>query len=167
MSAKYSDCSESQPPSLSQITMRRLGSELAEANSKIQHLLDHCKDAECSICAEIVCKHHEPLHFHHDGCPACEKAMTPEQIGNSWLENSSLEKWFPLTAEELAAARRDISRLTEQLHRANAYWAETDTAIRNALRPVLGPAVDGDSYGVPGLPELVGMLVKQLTAEKP
>lgn len=141
MSAKYSDCSESQPPSLSQITMRRLGSELAEANSKIQHLLDHCKDAKCSICAEIVCKHHEPLHFHHDGCPACEKAMTPEQIGNSWLENSSLEKWFPLTAEELAAARREIERLREGF--------EAIVHISNERGPTVYSAIAREALNAP------------------
>jgi len=86
----------------------RLESELAEANSKIQHLLNHCQDGECSVCAEIVCKHHEPLHFHHDGCPACEYAPSAEQIGKAWLANSSLERWFPITAEELERLREEV-----------------------------------------------------------
>ncbi len=30
-----------------------------------------CKDPECSECARIICPYDEPLHFHHDGCPAC------------------------------------------------------------------------------------------------
>lgn len=33
--------------------------------------LAKCKDAECIVCGSIVCPHAEPLHFHHDGCPAC------------------------------------------------------------------------------------------------
>lgn len=86
----------------------RLKSELAEANCKIQHLLNHCQDAECSVCAEIVCKHHEPLHFHHDGCPACECEPTAEQIGQAWMANSSLERWFPITAEELERLREEV-----------------------------------------------------------
>lgn len=83
----------------------KLENELAEANSKIQHLLDHCKDGECSVCAEIICKHHEPLHFHHDGCPSCESNPTADQIGKAWLEDSSIERWFPITAEELKKHR--------------------------------------------------------------
>lgn len=34
-------------------------------------LLNECKDYECIACAEIVCPYGDPLHFHHDGCPAC------------------------------------------------------------------------------------------------
>jgi hypothetical protein len=29
-----------------------------------------CSDAECLICSIIACPLGEPLHFHHDGCPA-------------------------------------------------------------------------------------------------
>lgn len=31
-----------------------------------------CIANECVICAERECPHGEPLHYHHDGCPACE-----------------------------------------------------------------------------------------------
>jgi hypothetical protein len=36
-------------------------------------LLNECTDCECIACGVIVimCPHGEPLHFHHDGCPAC------------------------------------------------------------------------------------------------
>ena len=30
-----------------------------------------CPDAECDVCAFRDCPHHETLHYHHDGCPAC------------------------------------------------------------------------------------------------
>lgn len=30
-----------------------------------------CAIDECWICAIRDCPHHEPLHYHHDGCPAC------------------------------------------------------------------------------------------------
>ncbi len=26
---------------------------------------------ECVICGQRDCPHGEPLHYHHDGCPAC------------------------------------------------------------------------------------------------
>lgn len=38
-----------------------------------------CKVAECMECAVIDCPYKEPLHYHHDGCPACETAETPER----------------------------------------------------------------------------------------
>ena len=38
---------------------------------------DCCSDPECSICAILCCPFAEPLHFHHDGCPACS-TLTPE-----------------------------------------------------------------------------------------
>ena len=36
----------------------------------------------CDACAKVFCPHGEPLHFHHDGCPACaDVAATPAQTG--------------------------------------------------------------------------------------
>lgn len=31
-----------------------------------------CDDEYCAGCAMSECPHKEPLHRHHDGCPACE-----------------------------------------------------------------------------------------------
>lgn len=30
-----------------------------------------CTDSSCYACAQRACPRHEPLHYHHDGCPAC------------------------------------------------------------------------------------------------
>jgi hypothetical protein len=30
-----------------------------------------CPDPECLVCGARDCPHREPLHYHHDGCPAC------------------------------------------------------------------------------------------------
>lgn len=30
-----------------------------------------CPDPECMVCGVRDCPHGEPLHYHHDGCPAC------------------------------------------------------------------------------------------------
>ena len=30
-----------------------------------------CDDLECLICSVRDCPNQEPLHYHHDGCPAC------------------------------------------------------------------------------------------------
>lgn len=45
----------------------------AEHNNLTISDLDHCADAECLTCGAICCPHGDPLHFHHDGCPACEQ----------------------------------------------------------------------------------------------
>lgn len=39
-------------------------------------VLDHpptaqCPEDECMACAMRDCPDHEPLHYHHDGCPIC------------------------------------------------------------------------------------------------
>lgn len=45
-----------------------------------EHRIDSCTDDECSVCSLLICPHFEPLHFHHDGCPACSMLhdWTPE-----------------------------------------------------------------------------------------
>lgn len=46
--------------------------EHAQAALETIHRLHspYCKDAECLICGVLACPAGEPLHFHHDGCPA-------------------------------------------------------------------------------------------------
>lgn len=46
---------------------------LMAIGKKIQALLEHCKDAECSQCGIIMCPEADPYHFHHDGCPSCSQ----------------------------------------------------------------------------------------------
>ena len=38
-----------------------------------KEVMEHkdCQKPECIICGWRDCPHHEPLHYHHDGCPAC------------------------------------------------------------------------------------------------
>lgn len=40
--------------------------------SLTDELLNRCTECECIVCGALVCPRGEPLHFHHDGCPACE-----------------------------------------------------------------------------------------------
>lgn len=55
--------------------------ELKEMHEKIDKilslLLNHCErdGGECSICAKIICPHGDDMHYHHDGCPQCEKPL--------------------------------------------------------------------------------------------
>ena len=37
----------------------------------VDAVLESCEEPECIVCGAIICPYHEPLHFHHDGCPAC------------------------------------------------------------------------------------------------
>jgi hypothetical protein len=36
-----------------------------------EHERTSCTDSECTTCAILLCPFGEPLHYHHDGCPAC------------------------------------------------------------------------------------------------
>src|ERR1043166_1964598 len=61
--------------------------------------------------------------------------------------------------------RAENERLSQQLKRRCEDWAEDDTAIRNLCRPILGDAaVDGDSYRVPSIVDLVERLAKDRAA---
>jgi len=50
--------------------------ELREAKKKgtawrtLDKILAGCPDAECAECGAIICPLGDPMHFHHDGCPA-------------------------------------------------------------------------------------------------
>jgi hypothetical protein len=35
------------------------------------HDVSECWEEECTACGLVRCPKGEPLHFHHDGCPAC------------------------------------------------------------------------------------------------
>lgn len=53
------------------ITLHRIIEDARLDAALTDELLNLCTDPECLDCARIVCPYHEPLHFHHDGCPAC------------------------------------------------------------------------------------------------
>lgn len=65
-----------------------------------------CQDDECLVCGLRDCPHGEPLHYHHDGCPAC------------WLDPTPLD----------AAARRQI--LTDAIFA----WSRLEPWARRAAR---------------------------------
>jgi hypothetical protein len=62
------------------------------------------------------------------------------EIGRQWREDSSLEKWFPLTAERLEAKERENLHLARE---ARTWWEAAQTyaadaeRLREALRAVL------------------------------
>lgn len=44
------------------------------------HDFSACDDAECETCAANDCPSGEPLHYHHDGCPACDGPAPPASV---------------------------------------------------------------------------------------
>jgi len=42
-----------------------------EGLSKTHPKTEECLDDECIHCGYRDCPWNEPLHYHHDGCPAC------------------------------------------------------------------------------------------------
>ena len=55
------------------------------------------------------------------------------EIGRQWRENSSLEKWFPLTAEQLAAKERENLHLARE---ARAWWGAAQTYAKSEAKLV-------------------------------
>jgi DNA repair exonuclease SbcCD ATPase subunit len=51
--------------------VKALEADAELSTKKMDALLAHCPDGECSVCAQIICPERHPMHFHHDGCPAC------------------------------------------------------------------------------------------------
>lgn len=60
-------------------TPEMMAIEIARLHTIINDLLQHCEDGECAVCGAAVCPCHEPLHFHHDGCPSCEFGSSDKQ----------------------------------------------------------------------------------------
>lgn len=44
---------------------------IARANY-VCSILCQCNREECEECSKVMCPSHDPLHYHHDGCPTCD-----------------------------------------------------------------------------------------------
>jgi hypothetical protein len=49
-------------------------------------------------------------------CEDCCRETTYAKIGKAWSSNSSLEKWFPFTAQELAILKAERDELRKALY---------------------------------------------------
>lgn len=60
---------------------------------KKHFVLAICDNAECLTCGAALCPHYEPMHLHHDGCPACAEALpigqAPEHLDSENVEVDS------------------------------------------------------------------------------
>lgn len=50
-----------------------LKAQVSRLHTQLDALLAHCPDPECYTCGQIICPLGDPMHFHHDGCPACSE----------------------------------------------------------------------------------------------
>lgn len=57
--------------------------------------------------------------------------------------------------DENSALQAELAKVRTQLETEVRDWADTDTAVREAARPVLGAWVDGDADSTPGVVEIV------------
>jgi hypothetical protein len=69
--AMLSAAPESDHIIVSRAEYEQMKADVVRLDKIINELLAHCSIGECGVCSEIVCPYKEPLHFHHDGCPAC------------------------------------------------------------------------------------------------
>lgn len=75
---------------------------------------DQCPDQECWICGARDCPFHEPLHYHHDGCPICFPIIheiyaaiisTPSlRVRERWVEKMAGNVFTALIAKGLIHA---------------------------------------------------------------
>jgi len=64
---------------------------------------------------------------------------------------------------EIKKLRGEVVLLNKVQKLSNSDWAETDTAVRERARKVLSEMqVEGDSYGVPPIEEIVDLLVAEV-----
>ena len=63
------------------VLMGRFPDSPSTLYKKLDAMLEHCADAECTTCATIICPHQDAMHFHHDGCPSCADEENTQSTG--------------------------------------------------------------------------------------
>jgi len=76
-----------------------------------------------------------------------EASPDDAEIGRQWREDSSLETWFPLTAERLAALEALLRQALDALEAEGAWGGSTPkgAAAIASLREALGPNARGNA----------------------
>lgn len=59
--------------------------------------------SECTGCGARDCPYGEPLHYHHDGCPACYRAFQAQHAADADAENKKTEEQNKKGREQKAA----------------------------------------------------------------
>lgn len=88
-----------------------------------------CTDSSCYACAQRACPHHEPLHYHHDGCPACwNKEQRQERAEKPQAEVST-----PSAAAATGTVLKTATLSLESV-RAEAWYPTAERAVRSTGR---------------------------------
>lgn len=104
---------------------------------QIDALLAHCgkESGECSGCAAIICPFEEPLHFHHDGCPACCNAPKNNPI---LLKRISLDEALSLeTTTSILSELKGKTKMLEEIK--DAALTQSGVCICNMAKEALNP----------------------------
>lgn len=99
-----------------------------------------------------------------DKCPKCGAGW--DGYDHRWECGSTALVSPFVTKLDRQSDKCRIAELESKLSTEVSDWAETDTAVRNAARPVLGSWVDGDSDSTPAVEDIVNELVERLGVTK-
>lgn len=115
--------------------------------SRLQDEADLCRNDGASDIAALLDEATEALRVERVVL-AEDDGPTDADIGRQWRENSSLEKWFPITAERLAALEAENAalkrtRMREDNERLRAALVKIEAGCcidpRTVAREALGP----------------------------
>lgn len=117
--------------------MEAQGDRLKKYASVVDALLQHCQINECEECSKIICPFNEPLHFHHDGCPACCNApegtktwldeITPP-ISSQYVKREVADKLARLLTRQTTGQTLQFSDYKEIQEALSLYEQQTKTA---------------------------------------
>lgn len=154
----------------------RRRSEHRRGMTGLERLLSGGPSPNGILCVHCQGKGLEPQHYDETAgwsdpnatCPTCEgtgRIYTVEQYLSTlpvdWHQDSSLERWFPLTAEELEGLKRENARLTRLtaaipvlvglIERCALECAECEGTGRHLKEQ---PSTDGDQEDCPECADL-------------
>jgi hypothetical protein len=98
---------------------KRIVEGLCRADGRCQYAIDHGAEG-MGHCPEVEC------------CMP-EQPEDYEAIGRAWCRNSSLEKWFPFTADELEYLKERVDLLRQTNRAAQVYRHAAEQKLRRVV----------------------------------
>ncbi len=99
---------------------------------------------------------HEELPIGPNPCSECGGEYGEHVAGCSFVSSTGSAEWSEL--------RNELKGVREMLRRECVDWAEDHTYAQTVAKRVGVPAnkVEGDSYGVPGIQDLIDMIAERI-----